>query len=126
VNLNHCKDVSSLIQFLFYYAAVLFIFCSKVKQQLQTLINEIEGFKKASVEEMLKNEHLTTILKKIHSEEANLKHLIAVEEEKKGALEIQLSSVHNMLEHTDKEMQEVMLVSVTKKVSSFALYSHYI
>ncbi|XP_021931988.1 coiled-coil domain-containing protein 40 isoform X2 [Zootermopsis nevadensis] len=83
---------------------------NKVKQQLQTLINEIEGFKKASVEEMLKNEHLTIILKKIHSEEANLKRLIAVEEGKKGALEIQLASVHNMLEQTDKDVQEVMLV----------------
>lgn len=123
VNFYCYRSISSLIQFVFYYAAVLFIICSKVKQQLQTLINEIEGFKKASVEEMLKNEHLTIILKKIHSEEANLKRLIAVEEGKKGALEIQLASVHNMLEQTDKDVQEVMLVSVTIKVPSFAPYS---
>lgn len=61
---------------------------------------------------MLKNERLTIILKKIQSEEANLERLIAVEEEKKGELEIQLSAVHNMLQHSDKEMQEIMLVSV--------------
>lgn len=116
MNLNQSRNISSLIKFLFYYAALLFIFCSKAKQRLQTLISETEGFKKASVEAMLKNEHLTIILKKIHSEDANLKRLIAVEEEKKVALEAQLSSVHNMLEQTDKQMQELMLVSAIRKV----------
>jgi hypothetical protein len=90
-----------------------YLFCSKDKEQIQTVVNENEGFKKASVEEMLKNEYLTIILKKIHSEEANLKRMISVEEEKKGALEIHLSAVHKMLGQTDKEMQEVILVSVS-------------
>lgn len=77
-----------------------------------TLNNEIEGFKKASTDEMLKNERLTIILKKIRSEEANLKRLTSLLDEKKSTIETQLSVVHSILEQTDKEMQEVMLVSV--------------
>jgi len=61
---------------------------------------------------MLKNERLTIILKKIRSEEANLRRLTSVWEEKRNTVEMQLSAVHSMLEQTDKEMQEVMLVSV--------------
>jgi hypothetical protein len=102
------------MSYLFYYTAApfVFLFCSKVQEQFVTLNNEIEGLKRASKDEMLKNEHLTIILKKIHSEEANLKHLTSVWEEKGNTVEMQLSAVHSMLEQTDKEMQGIMLVSV--------------
>ena len=88
------------------------LFYSKVQEQFITLNNEIEGFKRVSKDEMLKNERLTINLKKIHSEEANLKRLTSVWEEKRNTVEMQLSAVHSMLEQTDKEMQAVMLVSV--------------
>jgi hypothetical protein len=88
------------------------LFCSKVQEQFITLNNEIEGFKRASKDEMLKNERLTIILKKIRSEEANLKRLTSVWEEKRNTVGMQLSAAHSMLEQTDKEMQAVMLVSV--------------
>lgn len=61
---------------------------------------------------MLQNESLTIMLKKTQSEAANLERLIAIGQKKKENLEIQLSSVHKVLEQTDKEMQVVMLVSV--------------
>ena len=77
-----------------------------------TLNNEIEGFRRASKDEMLKNECLTIILKKIRSEEANLKRLTSVWEEKRNTVEMQLSAVHSILEQTDKETQAVTLVSV--------------
>ena len=110
--MDHCVKLS--VAHSFYYAASFFVlFCSKVQEQFVTLNNEIEGFKRASKDEMLKNERLTIILKKIHSEEANLKRLTSVWEEKRNTVEMQLSAVHSMLEQTDKEMQEVMLVSVS-------------
>ena len=111
VNTDRCVNLS--VEYSFYCAASFFFsFCSKVQEQFITLNNEIEGFKRASKDEMLKNEHLTIILKKICSEEANLKRLTSVWEEKRNTVEMQLSAVHSMLEQTDKEMQAVMLVSV--------------
>jgi hypothetical protein len=125
--MEHCVKPS--VAYGFYYAASLFLFCSKVQEQFITLNNEIEGFKRASKDEMLKNERLTIILKKIHSEEANLKRLTSVLEEKRNTVETHLSAVHSMLEQTDREMQEITLVSMwwnTRKVNLFAsliLYS---
>jgi hypothetical protein len=104
--------VNLSVAYCFYYAASLFLFCSKVQEQFITLNNEIESFKRASKDEMLKNERLTIILKKIRSDEANLKRPTSVLEEKRNIVEMQLSAVHSMLEQTDKEMQEVTLVSM--------------
>ncbi|XP_069697466.1 coiled-coil domain-containing protein 40 isoform X2 [Periplaneta americana] len=80
----------------------------KVQEEYQTVTNEIEGYKKASNEEMLKNERLTIILNKVHAEQTNLERLCTLEEEKKITLEIQLSKVNNILEQTDRDLQQVM------------------
>ena len=74
-------------------------------------MKEIEGVKRSSNEEMLKNERLTVILNRIKMEEANLERLTSVEEEKKGTLEIQLTTVQHLQEQTDKDMENATLVS---------------
>jgi hypothetical protein len=72
---------------------------------------------------MLQNESLTIMLKKTQSEAANLERLIAMGKKKNEDLEIQLSTVHKMLEQTDKEMQAVTSVSVCavrrKKITTY-------
>jgi hypothetical protein len=110
--MSHLTKISSPLKFSFYYVLSLFLTHSKVQEEFRTLNNEIEGFKRASADEMLQNERLTIILKKNQSEEANLERLIALGKKKKESLEMQLSAVHKLLEQTDKEMQVVMLVSV--------------
>ncbi|KAJ9573883.1 hypothetical protein L9F63_008743 [Diploptera punctata] len=82
---------------------------NKIADEYQTLKNEIEGLRRRSNEEMVKNESLTMILNRVKLEEAHLKRLTSIEEEKKERLENELSTIHNMLEQTDKDMERATL-----------------
>jgi hypothetical protein len=124
VNIGNLRGTSNPLQLSFDNAAPLVLFCRTVQEQFQTLKNEIEGLKKASADEMLQNESLTITLKKTQSEEANLKRLIAVGQEKKESLETQLSTVHKVLEQTDKELLDVMSVSICTVKCNNLLFSN--